>query len=125
MRVVLGIDAAWTLIQPSGVALVAESAAGWRLIAVESSYQRFQALADKRQRTDMRPVGSPPDVPALLNAASELSGRPDLIAIDCPWRGRQSLDDELQITLFPALMEGASAGHTLRVSRDPVPSATI
>jgi predicted RNase H-like nuclease len=84
MRVVLGIDAAWTLIQPSGVALVAESAAGWRLIAVESSYQRFQALADKRQRTDMRPVGSPPDVPALLNAASELSGRPDLIAIDMP-----------------------------------------
>ena len=85
MRVVLGIDAAWTLAQPSGVALVAESTTVWRLIAVASSYQRFQALADKRQQPEMRPLGSSPDIPALLNAASVLSGRPvDLAAIDMP-----------------------------------------
>jgi predicted RNase H-like nuclease len=85
MRAVLGIDAAWTLFQPSGVALAAESTTGWRLIAVASSYQRFQALADKRQQGEIRPAGSSPDVPALLNAASVLCGRAvDLVAIDMP-----------------------------------------
>jgi predicted RNase H-like nuclease len=86
MRVVLGIDAAWTLTQPSGVALVAENATGWRLTAVASSYQHFLALADKKQQqAEIRPAGSSPDVPALLNAASALSNRPvDLVAIDMP-----------------------------------------
>lgn len=85
MRVVLGIDAAWTLFQPSGVALIAESATGWRLVSVASSYQRFQALADKRQQAEIHPSGSSPDVHALLSAASVLCGRSvDLVAIDMP-----------------------------------------
>jgi hypothetical protein len=47
MRAVLEIDAAWTLTQPSSVALAVER--GWHLIAaVVASYQRFQALADSR-----------------------------------------------------------------------------
>lgn len=85
MRVVLGIDAAWTLTQPSGVAIVTESTTGWQLIAVASSYQRFLALADKRQQAETRPSGSSPDVPALLNAASSLCGKAvDIVAIDMP-----------------------------------------
>jgi len=85
MRVVLGIDAAWTLSEPSGVALAAEGTKGWRLIAVASSYERFQALADERQHAEIRQSGSSPDVPALLDAASVLCGRPaDLIAVDMP-----------------------------------------
>ena len=37
MRTVLGIDAAWTETQPSGVAL-AEEVSGWRLVTAEISY---------------------------------------------------------------------------------------
>jgi len=97
MRTVLGIDAAWTLTQPSGLALVVEGGAGptaeggagtaadWRLVAAESSYQRFLARADGGLGTEERPAGAAPDVPALLAAAATLGGRPvDLVAIDMP-----------------------------------------
>jgi predicted RNase H-like nuclease len=99
MRAVLGIDAAWTLTQPSGVALAVESADGWHLIAITSSYQRFQALANTRLSPEERPSGSPPDAVALLTAASDLCGRPiDLVAIDMPLAhspidGRRFSDD--------------------------------
>jgi hypothetical protein len=39
MRAVLGIDAAWTITQPSGVALAVERSNGWRMIAAAASYQ--------------------------------------------------------------------------------------
>src|SRR5262245_36753317 len=85
MRAVLGIDAAWTLAQPSGVALAAETIDGWRLIAVASSYQHFDALADDRLTREARPRGSMPDARALLTSATRLCGRPvDLVAIDMP-----------------------------------------
>jgi len=44
-RAVLGIDAAWTATEPSGVALAVEDASGWRLVAVDGSYDHFQARA--------------------------------------------------------------------------------
>lgn len=85
MRSVLGIDAAWTLTKPSGVALVAEDAGGWRLVAAESSYQRFLVRADGCQEPAMRPSGASPDVPGLISAAAALAGRPvDLVAVDMP-----------------------------------------
>jgi predicted RNase H-like nuclease len=85
MRAVLGIDAAWTLTQPSGVALAIESREGWHLLAAASSYQRFFALADRCQLAEERPTGSPPNAAGLLAAASALCGRPvDLVAIDMP-----------------------------------------
>src|SRR2546430_2209104 len=85
MRAVLGIDAAWTLTQPSGVALAVERTNGWHLIAAVASYQRFQALADSRQPAEERPLGSLPDAPAVLASASVLCGRRvDLVAIDMP-----------------------------------------
>jgi predicted RNase H-like nuclease len=85
MRAVLGIDAAWTLTQPSGVALAAELSSSWRLIAAASSYQRFQTLADPRLLREQRPSGSLPDAPTLLASASILCGGPvDLVAIDMP-----------------------------------------
>jgi predicted RNase H-like nuclease len=85
MRAVLGIDAAWTLTQPSGVALAVELANGWRLIAAAASYQRFHAMVDSRQPAEPRPSGSSPDAPALLASATILCGRPvDLVAIDMP-----------------------------------------
>jgi predicted RNase H-like nuclease len=99
MRTVLGIDAAWTLTQPSGVALVAEAATGWQLIAVEPSYQRFQARATGDLATEVRPSGSPPVASALLASSAALCGRPvDLVAIDMPLShtridGRRASDD--------------------------------
>jgi predicted RNase H-like nuclease len=85
MRVVLGIDAAWTLTQPSGIALAVESREGWSLLTTASSYQRFFALADKRQFAEKTPSGSPPDAVGLLTTASVLCGSPvDLVAIDMP-----------------------------------------
>ena len=47
MQSVLGIDAAWTVTQPSGLALVTGTYKDWRLLAVESSYQRFRLLPTK------------------------------------------------------------------------------
>ena len=54
MHAVLGIDAAWTAAQPSGVALAVERGNGWRMIGAVASYQRFHALADERQPAEPR-----------------------------------------------------------------------
>jgi len=85
MRAVLGIDAAWTESQPSGLAVVAEFPDGWRLIAAAPSYQRFLAFADHHLTAQERPSGSRPDAAALLASAAALCGRAiDLVAIDMP-----------------------------------------
>jgi predicted RNase H-like nuclease len=76
-RSVLGIDAAWTDKQPSGVALVVEEADGWRLLAVEESYHRFLGVEGMGSRL--------PDVPALLAACVARHGAvPDLVTVDMP-----------------------------------------
>jgi predicted RNase H-like nuclease len=101
MRAVLGIDAAWTTTQPSGVALAVERSNGWRMIAAAASYQRFHARADRRPPPEQRPSGSEPDAMALLLSASVLCGAPlDLVAIDMPLAltpivGRRLADDEV------------------------------
>ncbi len=85
MRAVLGIDAAWTVTQPSGVALAVKTSGRWHLKAAAPSYQRFHSLADNRLRPEERPSGSRPDADALLTSASSLcKGRIDLVAIDIP-----------------------------------------
>ena len=85
MRAVLGIDAAWTLTQPSGVAVATQLSSGWRVMATASSYQRLHALADPRLLEEPRPSGSLPDAPALLASASVLCEAPvNLVAIDMP-----------------------------------------
>lgn len=85
MRAVLGIDAAWTLTHPSGVAAALKNADGWRVVAAASSYQRFHALAGQQTSAERHPSGSSPDAPALLSSASVLCGREvDLVAIDMP-----------------------------------------
>jgi predicted RNase H-like nuclease len=128
MRAVLGIDAAWTLSQPSGVALAVECAGGWRLTAVASSYQRFLALADMGLSAEERPSGSPPDPVALLTAASVLAGHPvDLVAIDMPLAhfpivGRRVSDDAVSKaygarkcgTHTPSVTRPGSVSHDLK-----------
>lgn len=83
-RTVLGIDAAWTAAQPSGVALAAERDGGWRLLAVAPSYADFLAQAAGLPPAPKPPDGRP-DPAALLAAATRLAGAPPtLIAIDMP-----------------------------------------
>ena len=85
MRTVMGIDAAWTVTQPTGIAVVEGDRYGWRLIAAEASYQRFLARADPNLEPEARPSGSIPNARDLLQAAIALCGRPvDVVAVDMP-----------------------------------------
>lgn len=101
MRAVLGIDAAWTATQPSGVAVAAESFEGWRLIGIATSYQRFHDLADGRLMNAQRSLGSLPNAPDLIASACTLCGTAiDLVAIDMPMAhshivGRRFCDNEV------------------------------
>lgn len=83
---VLGVDAAWTRTQPSGVALVSRGVLGWRCVAVAPSYQQFVELSQGTPvNWDQRPTGSAPDPAALIAAATALAGAPpDLVAVDMP-----------------------------------------
>lgn len=75
-KAVLGIDAAWTAANPSGVALAAKGNGVWRLLAAEASFDEFIGLAVSGEK-------SCPS--ALIDAATRLAGRaPDLVAVDMP-----------------------------------------
>ena len=84
-RAVLGIDAAWTVKAPSGVAAAVETASGWRLAAVEASYDHFIGRANGGEPGGERPRGSKPSAADLLDAARRICGaRVDLVAVDMP-----------------------------------------
>lgn len=98
MTAVLGIDAAWSPGNPSGVALVVDDGKGWTCKSVNPSYARFIAgpAGDDRWR---HPPGGEADVPALIGAAAKLAEGhlPAVIAIDMPlatepFNGRRSAD---------------------------------
>ena len=99
MPVVLGIDAAWTLTQPSGVALVAKRRAAWQLVALSPTYQEFHARAADTLGQNFAPNSFRPDATALLASSHKLCGhRVALVAIDMPLAlqpivGRRSSDD--------------------------------
>ena len=86
MTAILGIDAAWTAGEPSGVALVQRQASRWRCVAVAPSYAAFTALAEGHVPDWSRPAtGSAPDIPGLLQAATTLAGEAvTLVTIDMP-----------------------------------------
>ncbi|WP_026791534.1 DUF429 domain-containing protein [Pleomorphomonas oryzae] len=76
-KAVLGIDAAWTAANPSGVALAVKTSGVWQLTAVAASFEEFIALSGGETGS------SSPS--ALVAAASCLAGRtPDLVAVDMP-----------------------------------------
>jgi predicted RNase H-like nuclease len=85
-RAVLGIDAAWTDGEPSGVALVVERSGRWVCEAVAPSYECFLAgprvVVDWRQR----PAGTPPDPRGLLGACRRIAPDAELqvAALDLP-----------------------------------------
>ncbi|NGP18215.1 DUF429 domain-containing protein [Devosia chinhatensis] len=76
VRTVLGIDAAWTTHNPSGLALAVETDGRWRLHSAFPSYARFY--------DDDGDLGVL-DADRLLDTAKRLAGHePDLIAVDMP-----------------------------------------
>ena len=86
MTTVLGIDAAWTAGEPSGVALVQRQASRWHCVAAAPSYAAFTALAEGHAPDWSRPAtGSAPDIPGLLQAAAALASEAvTLVTIDMP-----------------------------------------
>jgi predicted RNase H-like nuclease len=102
MTTILGIDAAWTAGEPSGVALVRQDGTRWRCLATAPSYAAFVGLADGRTpdwtRTGM---GWVPNAERLLDAASKLAGEPaTLVTVDMPVSttailGRRTADREV------------------------------
>lgn len=100
MRSVLGIDAAWTERNASGVALAFEDANGWRLTGAWPSVAHFLAEA-YGQPSPEKPSGGVGPANDLLAAARGLVGSlPNLVAIDMPIAlepitGRRASDDTL------------------------------
>ena len=83
---VLGIDAAWTAHQPSGIALVQRTKAGWRCLAVAPSYEAFIAQASGQAwNPEQKATGSTPDPAALLQASKQLAGAEvSCVSVDMP-----------------------------------------
>ncbi|MDH3373590.1 MAG: DUF429 domain-containing protein [Gammaproteobacteria bacterium] len=87
MPFVLGIDAAWTEGEPSGVALAQIDGTHSRVLCVAPSYEQFVQAGDGiRVDWGARQLrGSEPDIARLLSAARRLgAGIVDLIALDIP-----------------------------------------
>lgn len=88
MRAVLGIDAAWTATEPSGVALVVERGRRWRCVALAPSYGELLSLAAGRPVAwpSCRPAGCLPDPAALVDACARLAPGAALaaVALDVP-----------------------------------------
>ena len=100
---VLGIDAAWTAEQPSGVALVEVGGGRYRCIAVAPSYATFMALASDEPVPwgQRRFPGQAIDVKQVLEAACKIAqASVELVAVDMPMANvpissRRSADDEI------------------------------
>ena len=88
MTSVLGIDAAWTAHNPSGVALVRTNPdQRWECVALAPSYDAFVEIAGGNTvRWDERPKGGNPEPERLLRAAEQRLGgeRVTVVSVDMP-----------------------------------------
>lgn len=106
MPVILGIDAAWTEGQPSGVALIQGMGSKWKCLAIAPSYIDFLNLSQGIPVDwNQKPKGSLPDVDALLKASRKRLGgaKVDVVAVDMPLstrpiRGRREADNAISRT---------------------------
>ena len=84
---ILGVDAAWTAGQPSGVALVKRTGGQWRSVTVAPSYCQFYGAAEGRgiDWEASRIPGAQPCVRRLFDTSCALAGTPpDVITVDMP-----------------------------------------
>jgi predicted RNase H-like nuclease len=88
MRAVIGIDAAWTHHQPSGVALCVEGSRGWSCTTLAPSYSDFLGCAEGRTVDwERRAIeGGVPDAARILAAARKLApgATIEIVAVDLP-----------------------------------------
>ena len=88
MTSVLGIDAAWTAHNPSGVALVRTNPnQGWECVALAPSYDAFAALSECNPvQWDERPSVGKPKPKRLLETAGKLLGgeQVTVVSVDMP-----------------------------------------
>lgn len=97
MRCVLGIDAAWSERNPSGVAIATEGDGRWGVVASAASAEELLARVgvSSPARREWLPVD------ALLDACLAVAGElPRVVAVDMPvsrgpLRGRRLADDEV------------------------------
>lgn len=133
MTTILALDAAWTVHQPSGVALVQERESGWRCIALAPSYEAFLAQADGKATDWFSPKfgGSMPDIRGLLAASHRLSGkRVDLVTIDMPlatvpFAARRKADDQISVAFGSRWCSAHSPNATRPGSLGAMLSATL
>ena len=109
--VVLGIDAAWTGRNPSGVAVVGRYASRWRLMGLASSYAKFADLSvDRRVDTGVA-TGSEPTISQVVNSAQRLSGgKVSLIAVDMPLSRTTIVGRRISDDLVSRMYGGRGAG---------------
>ncbi|MDS7598336.1 DUF429 domain-containing protein [Agrobacterium tumefaciens] len=83
MTTILGIDAAWTSGQPSGVALVSSTASSWRLIFAGSSCGHRLDRGKGDRIPGSRPLGAVAEAAAHVVVAEEIAESPvNLVAVD-------------------------------------------
>lgn len=106
MKSILAIDPAWTLDEPSGVALLQGNEIGWCCVGLAPSYAQFLGLAGGSPiEWSTSPTGGVPAVAGLLAAAQRLldGGPVDLVTIDMPIStnvisGRRAADSAISRT---------------------------
>lgn len=87
MVAILGIDAAWTSKQPSGLALVERESGQWLCRGIAPSYLSFIDLSNgKAVNWQTKSVGSIPNAKNILDASKRLlQNKPvDIVTVDIP-----------------------------------------
>ena len=128
MAGVLGIDAAWTAKEPSGIALLEGSPGEWRCVTVTPSYGSFLALAEGVLVDWVaKAKGAVPEASRLLAAAERLLGGGEVavVTVDMPLAtvpisGRREADSAI------SRVYGVGARRCTRPApSDPASSATV
>ena len=105
---VLGIDAAWTAHQPSGISLLQRTTSGWSCLAIAPSYEAFITQASGQGwDPEQKATGSRPDPAALLQASKQLAGAElSCVSVDMPLAtspitGRRAADTAISSRFGP------------------------
>ena len=114
MAAVLGIDAAWSAANPSGVALIRQQPdGGWNCVSVAPSYDSFLQLANGNAvNWNAVPACGLPQPQQLLRAAGALlqDEGVTVVAVDIPVSNHRLSDAEFVTMISPAHSGDRNAG---------------
>lgn len=126
MTGILGIDAAWTEKEPSGIALLEGSPGSWRCVTVTPSYDSFLALAEGTSVDwTIRARGAVPEAGRLVAAAERLldGQKIAVVTVDMPLSTEPILGVARPIPLSPGSSAARAAPSTRRAPSGPGRSA--